>query len=66
MNVIKVIVDELPEGCDTCPLNFSDESNSYCVPLITEGADRSKLTYGMYVFRRHDCPLIVGDISCKR
>ena len=64
MTVIKVIVDKMPDGCDSCPLNFSNESNSYCVPLITEqhameSLKKAQLTHSMYYFRRHDCPLVV-------
>lgn len=62
MKVIKMLVDELPEGCDSCPMNFNNGSNSYCVPLIETQNDKKSLdyaclTYGMYNFRRHDCPL---------
>lgn len=70
MMVIKVIVDEMPKGCDSCTLNFHDGNNAYCTALITEQNEKKSLNhaalvFGMHNYRRHDCPLTLEIDKCN-
>lgn len=51
MKVLSVIVDKLPESCDSCILSRYIASYPICVPL-------GNLPIDSMVKRRPDCPLI--------
>lgn len=51
MKVISVIVDGIPNGCESCVLKRCINGRYYCTPLMAE------MPFGVY-FRRHDCPLV--------
>jgi len=54
MNVLKIVVDELPENCLSCDISQKHGLDLYC-PLI------NKVLYDAIGYLPEDCPLVVEE-----
>jgi hypothetical protein len=62
LNVINVIVDEMPKGCTECQFGVSIEyPSSYHCAALSNGNETARINYDMHDYRRHDCSLKIDN-----